>query len=104
MENIHRTLDYSDKSISSKLAKQVEDEQNEKYRLIAENTTDLISLIEVDGTFQYASPSFEAILKYDLSSIRHLNLFEMIHPDDQAMVNKEIRIFCKRKKTVRHIE
>lgn len=28
----------------------------------------------------------------------------MIHPDDQAMVNKEIRIFCKRKKTVRHIE
>jgi len=104
MENILRTLDYSDKSISSKLAKQVEEEQNEKYRLIAENTTDLISLIEVDGTFQYASPSFEAILNYDLSSIRHLNLFEMIHPDDQAMVNKEIRIFCKRKKTVRHIE
>ncbi|MFD1779275.1 putative bifunctional diguanylate cyclase/phosphodiesterase [Fredinandcohnia salidurans] len=104
MENIHHTLDYSDKSISSKLAKQIEEEQNEKYRLIAENTTDLISLIEVDGTFQYASPSFEAILKYDLSSIRHLNLFDMIHPDDQAMVNKEIRIFCKRKKTVRHIE
>ena len=104
MENLHRTLDYSDKSISSKLAKQVEEEQNEKYRLIAENTTDLISLIEVDGTFQYASPSFEAILKYDLSSIRHLTLFEMIHPDDQELVNKEIRIFCKRKKTVRHIE
>ncbi|MEH7379059.1 EAL domain-containing protein [Bacillus sp. JJ1533] len=99
-------VDYMGKSISSdrEAQKQAEEEQNEKYRLIAENTTDLISLIEVDGSFQYTSPSFEAILKYDLAAIKQQNLFDLIHPDDQAMVNKEIRIFCKRKKTVRHIE
>ncbi|MEH7225655.1 EAL domain-containing protein [Bacillus sp. JJ1566] len=102
---MNSTLDYFDKSIGSDLAKQRQvEEQNETYRLIAENTTDLISLIEVDGSFQYASPSFEAILKYDLSSMKFLNLFELIHPDDREMVSKEIRIFCKRKKTVRHIE
>ncbi|MDR4887840.1 EAL domain-containing protein [Fredinandcohnia sp. QZ13] len=105
MENMNSTLNFVDKSISSDREKQKQvEEQNEKYRLIAENTTDLISLIEVDGSFQYTSPSFEAILNYDISTIRHLNFFDMIHPDDQAMVNKEIRIFCKRKKTVRHIE
>ncbi|MFS0820353.1 putative bifunctional diguanylate cyclase/phosphodiesterase [Bacillus sp. 1P02SD] len=105
MENMNSTQSYVDKSISSDIEKQKQvEEQNEKYRLIAENTTDLISLIEVDGSFQYTSPSFEAILNYDLSTITHLNFFDLIHPDDQAMVNKEIRIFCKRKKTVRHIE
>lgn len=74
MENMNSTLNFVDKSISSDREKQKQvEEQNEKYRLIAENTTDLISLIEVDGSFQYTSPSFEAILNYDISTIRHLN-------------------------------
>ncbi|WP_232284488.1 EAL domain-containing protein [Bacillus timonensis] len=102
---MNRTLHYVDKSISSDIAKQKQvEEQNEKYRLIAENTTDLISLIEVDGSFQYTSPSFETQLNYNLSTIGQLNFFDMVHPDDQVVVNKEIRIFCKKKKTVRHIE
>ncbi len=105
MEDMNRTLHYVDKSISSDIAKQKQvEEQNEKYRLIAENTTDLISLIEVDGSFQYTSPSFETQLNYNLSTIGQLNFFDMVHPDDQVVVNKEIRIFCKKKKTVRHIE
>lgn len=81
--------------------KQLEEEvmvSNEKYRLIAENTVNLVSLIEGNGSFQYVSPSFQTLLKINLALLENSNLFELIHPDDVEIVKKEIDSYFRRKK------
>jgi two-component system sensor histidine kinase UhpB len=56
----------------------------EQYRLIAENTRDLISLVDVDGRFLYASPSHKASLGYVPEELAGTGLLEFVHPEDQA--------------------
>ncbi|ADU31903.1 diguanylate cyclase [Evansella cellulosilytica] len=52
-----------DISIRKKMEKRLE-ESEERYRLIAENSTNLIQLVDSDGNLIYASPSFKKILGY----------------------------------------
>ncbi|SOC39665.1 sensor domain-containing protein [Ureibacillus acetophenoni] len=70
---------------------------NENYRLIAENSVNLISLITVEGTVDYVSPSFEKILHYDLQSLEKSNFFPLIHPSDLETFKKELQSFLKNK-------
>ncbi|MEK0317292.1 EAL domain-containing protein [Cohnella sp. 56] len=53
-----------------------------RFRLIAENTTDLISVFDTDGKLQYASPSHEQLLGFALQSLEGKTLSDLIHPDD----------------------
>lgn len=68
---------------------------NEKYRLIAENSGDLVSLIDLEGAFQYVSPSFETLLEIGLDVIEQSRLWDLIHPDDRdetaQMIRKRVR-------------
>jgi two-component system sensor histidine kinase UhpB len=73
----------------------------EQYRLIAENTRDLISLVDVDGRFLYASPSHKANLGYVPEELSGTELLELVHPEDapaaraaweQARDHRESRI------------
>ncbi|MEP7190507.1 MAG: PAS domain S-box protein, partial [Roseiflexaceae bacterium] len=59
-------------------------EREELYRLITENSNDLILLVDQNGQFIYASPSFNLILGYQPSTLIGRSVFEFIHPDDQA--------------------
>ncbi|CAM5193860.1 PAS domain S-box-containing protein/diguanylate cyclase (GGDEF)-like protein OS=Ureibacillus acetophenoni OX=614649 GN=SAMN05877842_10654 PE=4 SV=1 [Ureibacillus acetophenoni] len=80
--------------------KQLEEEviqSNEKYRLIAENSVNLITLINEDGSFDYVSPSFEKILKYDLQSLEESNLFELVHPHDLQALKNKLQVFLVKK-------
>jgi PAS domain S-box-containing protein len=69
----------------------------EKFRFIAENTTDLITQHNIDGTFSYVSNSSKDIIGYNSEELIHKNLFDFIHPDDlnlmhfayQEIVNKQ---------------
>jgi len=56
-------------------------ESEERYRLIAENAAELIALIDNDGRWLYASPSYERILeRADLE--QGVDAFRRVHPDD----------------------
>lgn len=52
-----------------------------KYRLIAENTNDFISIIDFSGNWVYVSPSFKA-LGYEPEKMIGKPTFDLIHPDD----------------------
>lgn len=56
----------------------------EQYRLIAENTRDLISLVDVDGCFLYASPSHHTSLGYQPEELPGTQFIELVHPEDRA--------------------
>lgn len=54
----------------------------EKYRLIAENTSDLIMVFDRDFQILYASPSHQTILGAGSDRIEGCRLTEFMHPDD----------------------
>jgi PAS domain S-box-containing protein len=58
----------------------------EKFRFIAENTTDLITQHFNDGTFSYVSNSSKDIIGYNPEELIHRSPYEFIHPDDLALM------------------
>jgi len=62
------------------------------YRLITENMLDLIRVLDVDGTIQYASPSHKTVLGYSPEEYEGVLIFDMIHPDDQLCIRKQFAL------------
>jgi len=58
--------------------------REEHYRSLIENSLDLVSILNLDGTIRYASPSHQRILGHPLEDLVGRNAFSFIHPDDLA--------------------
>jgi PAS domain S-box-containing protein/putative nucleotidyltransferase with HDIG domain len=76
-----------------KMAQDALRESEEKYRLIAENTSDGIIIFGADSCIQYVSPAYISQLGY--SEKEELgrtpeNIFSLIHPDDREAVFADI--------------
>ncbi len=56
----------------------------EQYRLITENTRDLICMLDQDGNFIYASPSFREALGCEPEELMGSSFFSLVHPDDRV--------------------
>ena len=62
-------------------------QRNERYfRALTENAQDLITVLNLDGTIRYQSPSIKSMLGYELDELIGRNVFELIHADDRARV------------------
>ncbi|WP_368658735.1 EAL domain-containing protein [Metabacillus halosaccharovorans] len=57
-----------------------------KYRLIAENMTDIIMLLDINGKILYSSPSLSNVIDYPLRSFVGESSFDLIHPEDKQSV------------------
>jgi PAS domain S-box-containing protein len=55
----------------------------ERFRLLAENATDIISRRGPYGLVTYVSPSVEAVLGYEPESIISTGTAELVHPEDR---------------------
>ncbi len=69
--------------------KQIENalrESEERFRLIAENARDLISMTDMEGRYTYVSPSHEAVLGYAAEALLGTDFSDLIHPDDLAQL------------------
>ena len=60
----------------------------EYFRSLIENALDIITVLDVDGSVRYGSPSFERVLGYPQSSLTGENLFRLIHPEDRDRVRE----------------
>ncbi|MET3729633.1 two-component system sporulation sensor kinase A [Fictibacillus halophilus] len=63
-------------------------ESEAKYRLIAEHSTDLITVIDPSGIIQYVSPSHLPVLGYEDGEIKGA-ILEMVHPDDMESLSDQ---------------
>lgn len=61
-------------------------ESEAKYRLIAENMSDMIQLMNKDGIITYASPSHLQIIGFPSSHFEGSKAYSLIHPDDLEKV------------------
>jgi len=53
-----------------------------KFLSLIQNSSDIIGILESDGTILYESPSIERILGYKPEELIGKNAFEFIHPED----------------------
>ena len=53
-----------------------------RFRLLAENSTDIISQYDAEGNVLYISPACRTLLGYEPEELVGHHLFEFMHPDD----------------------
>jgi PAS domain S-box-containing protein len=68
-----------------------------KYRLLAENATDVIATCTLDGLLTYVSPAAEKVFGYRPEELVGGSTFRVIHPDDVAHVTTTINAFIRRR-------
>ena len=54
------------------------------FRSLVQNSSDVITVLEADGTVRYVSPAIERMLGYTPEERVGRNGFELLHPDDLA--------------------
>ena len=57
-------------------------ESERRFRSMVENGSDIITILDADGTRRYVSPTSKRILGYEPEDLAGQNPFELIHPDD----------------------
>lgn len=83
-----------------KRMEQTLEESESKYRLIAENTSDLIMVMGKEHTISYFSPSHEMALGYKVPVLEKIELSKLIHPDDVVTFRETITKIMKNKESM----
>ena len=60
-------------------------EQEDQLRRLAENTTDLVTEVDSQGTMLYVSPSYRQGLGYEPDLVIGKNAFDLVHPEDRQL-------------------
>jgi PAS domain S-box-containing protein len=63
----------------------------QKYRLLADNSKDLIYLSKLDSEIIYASPSIKSLTGYDVNEVIGEKIYDFIHPDDLIKVKDNFK-------------
>lgn len=72
-----------------KRAEEAVRDSEERFRLLAENTSDLVCLHEPDGRYLYLSPSCRRLLGYDPAELIGTDPYDLFHPDDARRIRTE---------------
>jgi two-component system cell cycle sensor histidine kinase/response regulator CckA len=62
----------------------------EQYRVIAENTSDLICMFDVNGKYAYVSPSYREVLGYTPELLLGESCFTLVHPEDKKAAEEAL--------------
>ena len=58
----------------------------ERFRLIVENSSDFVSIVDAEGTVRYQSPTIERVLGHDATAVTGSAFIDLVHPEDRAEV------------------
>lgn len=76
------------------MEKEISEREN-MYRIISENSSDLIALIDIEGFFLYASPSHLSTLQVSMQRLENSDFYKYIYPQDRRHVKNSIARMIK---------
>ncbi|RJS48113.1 MAG: hypothetical protein CIT03_09975 [Methanobacterium sp.] len=76
-------INLKNKKAALSVARDISDRQESEERLkdFFDNATDLIQMVNSDGTFLYVNEAWKDVLGYRDDEIQNLNIFDVIHPE-----------------------
>ncbi|MEE6209192.1 PAS domain S-box protein [Salarchaeum sp. III] len=86
-------LIVSDRDVTERRARERELERYEAY---LERSTDIITVLDADGTVKYQSPSVTRTLGYESGELVGNDGFELVHPDDRERLFETFRGLVER--------
>jgi PAS domain S-box-containing protein len=75
-----------------KQAEKALQESEEKYRLIVENSRDMIFTINANEQYVYVSPSVTKMLGYNPTDLIGKSFLSLVHPEDRHFIEEETRL------------
>ena len=84
------------KAPSPKQSEQGSNEEAEHFRLMVENSHDMLCIRNADGRVRYTSPSIERVMGYKQEEMIGTTGFELVHPEDRDTVENALNEFWKR--------
>ena len=79
-------------------------ESEKRFRSLVQNASDIITVLDVDGTIRYESPSIERLLGYRPEDLVGQNAFDYVHPDDLERLRSIFGEITKRSGASRPVE
>lgn len=79
-----RTKELQDQIAQRERIEQVLRRSEEYFRSLIENATDVITVLDIDGTIRYVSPAVERVMGYNPEELIGRNANEFSHPDDDS--------------------
>jgi len=73
-----------------KQAAEVLQESENRFRTLVQNASDIIMILESDGTIRYESPTVERVLGYTPEERIGTNILDHVHPDDTDRASRVI--------------
>ena len=61
-------------------------QREEYFRSLIENASDIITVLNTDGTIRYESPSLERVMGYRPDELIGVNAMDFLHPEDRLQV------------------
>ena len=89
LDNARLYREAQEEIVERTLAEEKLRQSEERYRLVVEHTTDLITVLDMQGDVVYISPSCEALLGYRPDEMIGKLAFSFNHPDDLPYIEKE---------------
>lgn len=69
--------------------------REEHFRALIENSSDVITILNSEGTILYESPSLEKILGYPPEALTGKQIFDYFHPEDKARIIRDFENIVK---------
>ncbi len=90
-EELYATnLELSTKNSEIAAKKAQLSESQRLFRILADNTQDIVSLHGKEGEYVYISPSAEEVSGYNVEELYKYHPFDIIHPDDLPVIKKSL--------------
>ena len=85
-------------------SRQALQESELRFRSLVQNSSDVITILNSDGTIRYESPSIERILGYRPEELIGKNAFDFVHPDDRPAVETIFQNLLRNPGTIAPVE
>jgi PAS domain S-box-containing protein len=73
-------------TVAKRRAEREREQARNRYQALIEHSSDLVTILDENGVFQYTSPAAESVLGYEPEALIGEPSFEMVHPKDRATV------------------